>query len=88
VGKEALEKHEECNLSCVPAAVTSHLSWCRASWYRARETRHAGRPSCIWQSPEALEEYRSSGMPGGVQMFRSVGAEATEEEFDVAHQML
>jgi|WetSurMetagenome_2_1015567.scaffolds.fasta_scaffold645662_2 hypothetical protein len=43
---------------------------------------------CIWQSPEALEEYRSSGMPGGVQTFRSVGAEATEEEFDVAHQML
>ena len=42
---------------------------------------------CIWQSPEALEEYRASGMPGGVQMFRSVGAEATEEEFDVAHQM-
>lgn len=42
---------------------------------------------CVWQSPEALEEYRASGMPGGVQMFRSVGAEATEEEFDVAHQM-
>ena len=42
---------------------------------------------CIWQSPEALEEYRASGMPGGVQMFRSVGAEAIEEQFDVAHQM-
>jgi hypothetical protein len=42
---------------------------------------------CIWQSPEAMEEYRASGMPGGVQMFRSVGAEAVEEEFDVAHQM-
>jgi hypothetical protein len=45
------------------------------------------RTVCIWQSPEALEEYRASGMPGGVQMFRSVGAEATEEEFGVAHQM-
>ena len=43
---------------------------------------------CIWQSPEALDEYRASGMPGGVQMFRSVGAEATEEEFGVAHQMI
>ena len=42
---------------------------------------------CIWQSPEALAEYRASGMPGGVQMFRSVGAEATEEELEVAHQM-
>ena len=42
---------------------------------------------CIWRSPEALEEYRASGMPGGVQMFRSVGAEATEEEFAVAHEM-
>ena len=45
------------------------------------------RTVCIWQGPEALEEYRASGMPGGVQMFRSVGAEATEEEFNVAHHM-
>jgi hypothetical protein len=45
------------------------------------------RTVCIWQSPEALQEYHASGMPGGVQMFRSVGAEATEEEFGVAHQM-
>jgi hypothetical protein len=45
------------------------------------------RTVCIWRSPEALEEYRASGAPGGAQMFRVAGAEATEEEFTVAHEM-
>jgi hypothetical protein len=42
---------------------------------------------CIWRSPEALEEYHASGQPGGAQMFRAMGAEASEEKFEVAHEM-
>ena len=45
------------------------------------------RTVCVWRSREALDEYRASGMPGGVQMFRAMGAEPTEEEFTVAHEM-
>lgn len=38
----------------------------------------------LWNSKEALEEYRKSvEVPGGVLIFRSVGAEPTLKIFDV-----
>ena len=40
----------------------------------------------VWQSAEALEEYKSSvETPGGVLMFRSVGAEPEFTLFNVRH---
>ena len=46
------------------------------------------RTICFWHSPEALEEYRrSEDIPGGLRMFRSVGAEPTETIFEVAGEM-
>ena len=39
----------------------------------------------VWQSREALDEYRHSvETPGGVLMFRAVGAEPTLSIFDVS----
>jgi hypothetical protein len=46
------------------------------------------RTICVWHSPEALDEYRrSEEIPGGLRMFRSVGAEPTETVFEVAGEM-
>ena len=42
------------------------------------------RVTTLWRSREALEEYRASvETPGGVLIFRSVGAEPTLSIFDV-----
>jgi hypothetical protein len=42
----------------------------------------------IWQSRDALEEYRRSVvMPGGVLLFRSVGADPILTIYDVVHEV-
>ncbi len=41
----------------------------------------------IWQSRQALEEYQKSAqVPGGVQLFRSVGVEPTLALFEIKGQ--
>lgn len=84
----ALEKAEDLASTYQSAGPKLPPQMVRTYLLRSVDDPTLWRGTSIWRSREALEEYRRSvETPGGVLIFRSVGAEPTFSLFEIVAEL-